>query len=217
MNKKLRDISKYWEKKILKWETLRYSKWLIFSPFSWTIRSRFNKSASVIKQRAISSWSVLELGCGSGILAAEIGNQLSRYCGVDIAHNAIEAARRKNQLSHAKFVTMDVLEFPIEEYDLTLFLGLTDWLEENQLKKLFSKIQSTHIFFSYTETRVVSKISPYLYYRKMIDQNVQEYNYGARTFSFEFISSLLVENGYSVEIIQAASFLNPGVLIWAKK
>lgn len=216
-NKDLKYISNFWEKKILIWEVLRYSRWFYLHPFSWTVRARLNMTIKTILSRGVSSWSVLELGCGSGVLASHISNRFKKYVGVDIASNAISVANEKNKLSHVNFLSQDVLSYPFSNDDLVIFLGLTDWLDEEELIFLFDKIQSSNIFFSYTETRVVSKLNPYWYYRKIVDSKTIEENYKARTYNFQYFNKILLERGYAVEIVQPASIVNPGVLIWAKK
>lgn len=216
-DKNLKYISSFWEKKILKWETLRYSKWFYLHPFSWTVRSRLNKTISTIVARGLPSWSVLELGCGSGVLASQISRNFKKYTGVDIASNAICVANEKNKLQHVNFYSQDVISYPFDNDELVIFLGLTDWLEDDDLIKLFDKIKSPNIFFSYTETRVVSRLNPYWHYRKIIDSKTKDENYKARSYNFQFIAQILKDRNYSVEIIQPASIFNPGVLIWAKK
>jgi SAM-dependent methyltransferase len=207
----------YWEEKILQWERLRYSKWLFFYPLSWTIRSRLNSAIKIIKVRTQKNWSVLELGCGSGILAASICEDIKDYLGIDIASNAIALAKEKLQKPHVKFLAMDVLKASYEKKNLVIFLGLTDWLEMDQLRDLFSKLHSDNIFFSYTEVKAVSIWNPYHYYRIVMDRKSLRYSYKARSYSGSEIKNLLNVFGYSFEIVKPASLLNPGVLVWAKK
>ena len=210
-------ISKFWEKKILMWETLRYSNWLILYPLSWTVRSRLNRSFNIIKKRVEPSWSVLELGCGSGVLAKKIYKLFASYQGVDIAKNAIESAKIKIDSPNVNFIASNVLDITYEEYNLTIFLGLTDWLDESQMLKLFNKINSPNILFSYTETRAVSKINPYWYYRKFMDRDIGENSYKARTYTHDFICNLLQSRGYTLNIIESSTLFNPGAIVWAKK
>lgn len=217
MNKQSKYALKFWDDKILKWERMRYSKWLILYPLSWTVRWRLIKATQIINLRAVKSWKVLELGCGSGLLADKIVKNVSRYCGVDIASSAIDLAKEKNNCKYAEFYAMDVMDFHIENYDLVIFLGLTDWLDENELQKLFSSLYSDNLFFSYTEKRIVSKFNPYWYYRKLMDKNSKKQNYSARTYEHEFFEKLLTKQNYKIETVQKASIFNPGVLIWAKR
>ncbi|MBC7538052.1 MAG: class I SAM-dependent methyltransferase [Bacteriovorax sp.] len=207
----------YWEEKILHWERLRYSQWLFFYPLSWTVRSRLNSSVKIIKKRLQTDWLVLELGCGSGIFAFNIANEVGHYLGVDIAANAIALAKKKNRHTQLQFLAADIMKISFEKKDVVIFLGLTDWLEVEQLRELFSKLHTNNVFFSYTETKVVSSWNPYYYYRIIMDRKSFKYSYRARNYSEVEIRKLLKDFGYSVEIIKPATLLNPGVLVWGKK
>ena len=207
----------YWEDKLLQWERFRYSKWLFFYPLSWTARSRLSLAINTIKIRAQKDWSVLELGCGSGILATSISNYVGDYLGIDIASNAIALASKKNQNPKIQFMASDVLKTSFARKDIVIFLGLTDWLTTDQLRELFSKIRADNLLFSYTETKAVSAWSPYTYYRKVMDRESSKYHYKARTYSADEIRDFLKDFGYSLEIIKSASLVNPGAMVWAKK
>ena len=207
----------YWEEKILHWERLRYSKWFFFYPISWTVRNRLYSSIDIIKNRVHKNWSVLELGCGSGILASYICDDVGDYTGIDIARNAISFAKRKIMKPNIKFIAGDVLKENFDKKDIVLFLGLTDWLEPEQLRDLLLKINSDHLFFSYTDNQIVSRWSPYYYYRKIMDRKAKKYFYKARCYSEIEIVNLLGEFGYFYEVVKPASLINPGVLVWAKK
>jgi SAM-dependent methyltransferase len=207
----------YWENKILDWEKLRYSRLYFFYPVSWTVRSRLYTSIRIIKKRAQKDWTVLELGCGSGILAAQIFTEVGEYQGIDIASNAIELAKRRNLKPNTAFLAGDVLGATFEEKNLVIFLGLTDWLEPEQLRELFSKLRAKNLFFSFTDEKSVSRLNPYFYYRKIMDKSSQNFSYKARNYSEEEIQNLLKQFNYSFEIVKASTILNPGVLVWAKK
>jgi SAM-dependent methyltransferase len=207
----------FWEHKILSWETFRYSKWLILYPFSWTVRNRLNLASKIIISRIRPDWCVLELGCGSGYLASRIALSTGKYIGVDIAANAIEHARIKNNYPHIQFIASDIKDYNFDEQQIVVFLGLTDWLEDNELRALFAKLQSDNVLFSYTESKVVSFWNPYKYYREIMDRKSKKSFYKARTYSEEKIKKILMEFGYSFEFIKTASLFDPGALVWAKK
>ncbi len=207
----------FWEKKILKWEMLRYSKWLIIYPLSWTIRKRLYLSIKTIKERSQKKCSVLELGCGSGVLAEGIYPFINSYIGIDIAQNAIDHAKEKMNYPNFNFKVADVTNYTFEQCELTIFLGLTDWLNLSEIEKIFSSIDSPTILFSFTEKRIVSKLNPYYYYRKIIDRHSSKNEYIAKTYSFDEINFFLKKSSYSAEVISSSSFFDPGVLIWAKK
>src|SRR5262249_50327478 len=82
---------------------------------------------------------ILELGCGSGALAARIGNQFyTRYKGIDISDVAIKRARLR-RLEKAEFEvgSMELAEFP--SADLIIIREALYYLEPHQQTKLLEK------------------------------------------------------------------------------
>lgn len=207
----------YWERKILNWEKARYSKWLWFYPLSWTVRNRLHSAIEILKRRGKRDWKVIELGCGSGILASQVHHLFSSYTGVDIAANAVSVAQQRIHNGHVQFLAADVQQMEFEKYDLALFLGLTDWLEKDQLQELFARLNSRYMLFSYTEKEIVSEWNPYYYYRKIMDRKSMDYSYKARSYSRAEIAEMVDKAGYKMTVLKPASMINPGVLIWAEK
>ncbi len=67
------------------------------------------------------SGSVLDIGCGEGLLARWLANECSRYVGVDLSAEAIALARAKN-LPFAEFVVADAKDFrPSAQFDVIAF------------------------------------------------------------------------------------------------
>jgi 2-polyprenyl-3-methyl-5-hydroxy-6-metoxy-1,4-benzoquinol methylase len=204
----------YWENKLLAWERLRYSKWASAHPFAWSVRARFFKASQVIQERVSKGSSIFEIGCGSGLLAERLVSIAGQYKGIDIAENAIQLARQRINHQNFKFHAVDLLEAEFELADLTVLLGVVDWLDYQGVEKLFSKIRSKNILVSHTDA---SKWSPYLFYRRIIDGKDSKEKYGALNYSAEQIQKILKKNGYSFEAITEPNLLNPGALIWASK
>lgn len=204
----------FWEKKILKWEKARYSPWLWFYPVSWTVRSRLQGAREVIRRRLPAGSSIMELGCGSGYLAQDLIGRCTQYFGVDIALNAIEAARERVKDPAFRFAAGDAAVYPLAPADLTVFLGLTDWLAEDQLARLFMRIRSKYILFSYTDA---ARLNPYRLYRVAMDRPVNEDSYRARTYRRAQIERMLEVAGYSFEFVSAPGLLDPGALVWAQR
>jgi hypothetical protein len=204
----------FWEKKILNWEKFRYSQWLAFYPLSWSVRARLKKAVRIIAKRASPEWTVCELACGSGLLARKLRGRVGRYQGLDIAQNAIARARLRVADREFEFAAGDVLTSEFPAADLTVFLGLTDWLDERGQEALFAKIDSPRILFSYTQ---VSPWNPYRLYRKFMDKPSQPGTQRARTFNEAQIGALLARHGYKMERLTRPFLLNPGVLVWAQK
>ena len=204
----------FWEKKILGWEASRYSPWLSLYPLSWTIRSRLKNASNAIRSRLAMNAEVVELACGSGYLASTLVGHVGAYRGFDIAANAIEVARKRVKAIGFTFEPRDVFDSALPASDLTVFLGLTDWLDDRQLEALFPRLQSPHVLFSYTSA---ARLNPYRFYRLLMDRPVSADIYRARTFSENEIRALLDRHGFEFDLISPPSTFNPGALVWAKR
>ncbi len=144
------DPRRFWEEKILRWEADRYgpgspgASWLerLARRASGSLRAR-QAVAKDLLSRHVAGRRVVELGCGSGLLAEPlIEAGATRYLGIDIARNAVEGARARAQASpHAsriRFETADVTALPPLSADLVFSLGLFDWLSLAQIEAVFA-------------------------------------------------------------------------------
>lgn len=204
----------FWNEKILGWEEARYSAPNALNPFSWTVRRRLNQAAAIIFERLEPGRSVLELGCGSGLLAERLVGHCGNYAGVDIAEKAIERAQERRLPAEFRFFAEDVSQMSLPWADLTVFLGLTDWLTPEQFLQLLAKVKSRELLFSYTE---VFEWSPYRIYRNWIDGKRPEGHRHARSYSIDEIKSMLSVHNFTMEILGKANPLNPGALIWCRR
>lgn len=204
----------FWERKILKWEHARYSPWAAVYPMSWTVRGRLRRASQIISRMAPAHWRLLELGCGSGLLALKLEGIYAQYTGVDIARNAIEQAKQKVRAPGFSFVAADVSDYEPREADLTIFLGLTDWLSPQQLRGLLARIRSPHILFSYSQ---VARWNPYRFYRYFTDQPREDRVNCARNYNEWEIVQMLSDAGYAFKRLTPVQPLNPSVLVWATK
>ncbi len=210
-------IKTYWENKILVWEFLRYSNIFLPYPASWSLRSRMFACLNYLNSINLKDKIILELGCGSGILAMHLQNRVKQYYGIDIAENAIRLANSKFELNkNFQFIANDITQLQLPVHDLSIFLGLTDWLNEQELVSLFKKIHSKDIIFSYTSPQKQNNFV-YQYYRKFHDSLFAPKSYCAKSYTEEFILNLLNENGFFIYKQKSSSYFNPGNLIWAKK
>jgi len=150
-------------------------------------------------------------------LADNLSKIVARYHGVDIAKNAIDEAVNKYANRDLSFEVGDVVNFNFQPFDLYLFLGLTDWLEINQLESLFLNLKTKNVFFSYTESKVLSPLNPYRIYRNFKDKEIKKNSYQALTYSEEEIKNLLEKAGFEMSVMKKASWIDPGVLVWGKK
>ncbi len=202
----------FWEDKILPWEESRYSAIGGLSPLSWTVRRRLFKAVGMVRERMDKDSRILELACGSGHFAGHLRGACSSYFGIDIASKAIEEARVRVPESTFQFAAGDVLESPWPAADLTIFLGLTDWLNPPELNRLFQKITSPEILFSYTEA---GTLNPYRLYRKLMDSPEEHRFDHAKMYSSPFILGLISDFGFKADTVVAPTVANPGGLIWA--
>ncbi|HEY8278368.1 MAG TPA: class I SAM-dependent methyltransferase [Bdellovibrionota bacterium] len=206
----------FWEKRILAWEKRRYSHPL-FLPLYWNLRKRLRITLKMLESLAPENASVLELGCGSGILASRIS--CGKYLGVDTASAAIKRAEARFVGANFAFRQANALDVAGEscEFDITAFLGLTDWLSENETSALFSSLRSPTILFSYTEAATARPWQPYSIYRNVFDRFIQKNAIRARSMAGAEIDRLLARSGYRVKFRTRASFLNPSRVICAEK
>lgn len=200
----------FWEDKLLPWEEARYSPLGGLSPLSWTVRARLQRAVRMIAERMDPQSSIVELACGSGILAQQIS--CASYYGIDIAANAIQEARQRVVNPAYQFVDGDVLRLAWPQADLTIFLGLTDWLNWPDLQQLFRKLTSPEILFSYTEA---GALNPYRLYRRLMDSPQEDRFDHAKMYPTEMVLELLRSHGYEPDTVVAPTAANPGGLVWA--
>jgi SAM-dependent methyltransferase len=205
---------KYWEEKLLSWEQARYSRWASAHPFAWTVRSRFFKASKLISERIPKGSSVFEIGCGSGLLAERLVDIAGQYKGIDIAENAIQLARTRVNHPKFEFYAGDLLDLEYEPADLTVLLGVVDWLDPKGVDHMISKIQSKLILISHTQA---SQWSPYTLYRKIVDDPNSTDRYGAQNYSVQQLRTIVEKNGYTLEPVTSPSLWNPGALVWSSR
>lgn len=153
------DKKNFWEKKIIGWEDLRYNKNNSgFNLFEKTVDKtnntlifRLNFAFKILKP-LIKDKKVVELGCGSGFLAKKfIEAGASSYTGYDISENAISRAKKlfkdENASNKINFFAKPILDLEILDADYVFSLGLTDWLNDDEIDhmlKVSSKCDNLH-------------------------------------------------------------------------
>ncbi len=203
----------FWEQKILTWEKARYSNLYRLYPPSWPLRARLRLASRELGRRLGPGSSVLELGCGSGLLAETLTSTCASYLGLDIAENAIEMARQRVRHVGFNFRVADVVVSDLPQAQVTVFLGLTDWLDEQQIQALLIRLRSSAILFSYTEA---SALNPYRIYRRYADRSLSRQQAG-RTYNTCQVRKWLKIANYSMEFLYKPRILNPGALVWAAR
>ena len=205
----------FWDEKILRWERARYSLLALANPCAWTVRSRLRAASRLLNADLKECRDVLDLGCGSGLLARSIScDPKRRYLGVDFSPAAIAAARRRfaPQAGRIRFQCADALAIPTADTGVCVFLGLLDWLSDEEASVLFSVRREPRLLFSFTEPDGFLS-SLYRQYRRRADTTA----YRARAFAEPDILRLLARGGYRAEKILRDPRLGPSCLVVAVK
>lgn len=157
------DPKNFWNNKILGWEESRYRKKSpdflesVASAQSSSLRFRMSKALEILAP-VTKGKNILELGCGSGLLAQKlIEAGAATYTGVDIAGPAAQAGNKTlkdARLSdRAKLIEADVAFYKQDNVDIVFSLGLTDWLEKEQIQNIFSNFPDAMFLHSFSEKR----------------------------------------------------------------
>ncbi|MDB2443604.1 tetratricopeptide repeat protein [Gammaproteobacteria bacterium] len=85
--------------------------------------------------------SVLDLGCGTGLVGQEIGNSCARLEGVDISKSMLDVAGQKNV--YTKLIHADLAEYlSTEALDFSLFISADVFVYVGDLAEIFRLIKS---------------------------------------------------------------------------
>ena len=162
--------------------------------------------------------SLLELGCGSGLLARRLQGTFGRYHGIDLAEAAIQHARALPGIAHATFEQGDALDAELPRSDVAVFLGLVDWLEPAEAKRLLEKVPARFLIFSFTaQGAVASPCSPYGLYRAWYDKQFGAGVYRARSFQWEEVHGWLKPlQPRRVELV-GGGWYDPGRLVLVER
>jgi len=158
----------FWDNKILRWEEGRYGE----SQDQRSVLERLAKRASssvrnrqIVAARLIGECCrdrrVVEIGCGSGRLAAPLmAAGAASYTGYDVAPAAIAEAERRRQddglADTVTFVAADIQAMPALEADIVFSLGLFDWLTDAEIALLFEKCGDADFLHSFSEKRATA-------------------------------------------------------------
>jgi SAM-dependent methyltransferase len=156
------DSKQFWESQILTWEQGRYGKphrplsileW-IANRSSSSLRFRLSITPELL-QPFLSNKHVVELGCGSGIIAGKfVEYGASSYLGIDIAESAIEKARsRHGNDARVQFQVGGVADLPPLSADLIVSLGLFDWLTDDEIAAVFRQSGKADFLHAIAERR----------------------------------------------------------------
>ncbi len=211
----------YWDRKILTWEAHNYNQLSILNPFSYALRKRQSLALKQIHRLQFEHCRVFEFACGSGVLAARLGDGPPiQYSGFDISITAIERARVRPYPARVK------TEFHVKDLansedafhcDLAVALGFTDWISISDFARLIRNISCRHLIVSYTEN--LDSLSSQVFTRFHRHRSAEAYRTGfPLRYKRSDFEKLLIENGFLIESVQGAEAgLGIGRLVLAKK
>lgn len=195
------DRRAFWEAKILSWEEGRYAQsstegGLLERIADWSsdsLRFRLQITGELLAPH-VQGRHVVDVGCGSGRLAPAILQAgAASYLGLDLADAAIEVAQRRATEEgwgdRATFAVADVHHLPDTPRDVVISLGLTDWLDDPELRTLFDWAGDAHYLHALSEdrrsvTQWLHKTYCYLAYGHRTDGYVPRY------FSCEHLAAM---------------------------
>jgi SAM-dependent methyltransferase len=159
------DVRTFWERKILGWEGGRYREGvgepgLLNRLADWSSDSlRFRvQIAGELLAPHVAGRRVVDLGCGSGLLApALVAAGAAHVHGVDIAEAAIERARARAAeagiADRTSFERASIDELGPLHADVVVSLGLTDWLDDAGLDRMFALSGGADFLHAISERR----------------------------------------------------------------
>lgn len=159
------DPRSFWNAKILGWEDSRYGASAaapslverIAGGVSTSLRFRLEAAAALLAPH-LPGRRVVELGCGSGLLAERLlALGAASYQGVDLSDGAIVRARERHAGSPAAgrmaFDVGSVLDLRPQGDALVFSLGLFDWLSPEEITHVFSVGRGGNYFHAVAEKR----------------------------------------------------------------
>lgn len=167
----------FWEGKILQWEAGRYGRVSGAQPLLERAANRLSASlrfrlfiTGELLAPFVAGKSVLELGCGSGLLAPRImAAGAASYLGVDFAAAAIGNARRLAAaagLSGAARFQQGAADGPdIAASQIVFSLGLFDWLDDEEIARVFARHPKSDFLHAISEPRSLGRLAHRVYCR----------------------------------------------------
>ena len=156
----------FWENKILGWESGRYDNRPKASSFLEKIANRSSNSlrfrmdvAGQLLKRHVTAKHVVEVGCGSALLAEKIiAMGAASYTGYDFAESAISQAQKRVTESgfseRIRLMVKSVDQLANLQADIVFSLGLLDWLNDEELKNLFRSSGAADYLHAIAEKRL---------------------------------------------------------------
>jgi len=144
------DPKAFWNDKILGWEASRYGDGASAADLVETVAGRISSSvrfrlatAARLLAPHLAGRRVVELGCGSGLLAERLLMLgAASYEGYDLSDVAIARAQLRAAASprreHMRFAVAAITDLPPQGTAVVVSLGLIEWLTAAELDHLFA-------------------------------------------------------------------------------
>lgn len=198
----MKTMEEYWRRAARDWDTSSYGQRAPgASPVEWLatllrghIRRRYETA-----ERSLRPWiqgkRFLEIGCGGGELAVRLV-ELGAVAGtaIDVSAAVVDVARRRaDDAGVGGRLRLDASTIDgfrdVPEVDLTVGLGILEYLEPAELRDLLRRVHPPHVFFSFDERRPSLLASMHVVYRRL-----KHFPYYKKYSETEIIA-LLAESG----------------------
>lgn len=102
---------------------------------------KLNRLIGVIRQRRYKT--VLDVGCGIGILAEKISPFCQQIIGIDFSPKAISLAEKRcKNLENVSFLERDIRTFDFQgDYDLVIFSEVLYYLEDRFIERIVHRLK----------------------------------------------------------------------------
>jgi len=153
------EVQAYWDRRIGSWDDSSYDRESghgLMGKLRSSVDARMRLALALLAPH-VKGKSVLDLGCGGGRVAVEAVKTLgaAKAHGIDISPAAIEKANAlANRADASDRVTFEVGTVERDSFpqaDITLGLGLLDWLNDEETERLLTALEGRRIVLSYSE------------------------------------------------------------------
>jgi hypothetical protein len=186
------------------WNLKRYLRHL----HAYSSRQRRLNATRWVEKICHANWKVVELECGSGMLASKIG--AARYVGIDPSRSALEKAGRRLGRKNIQLIQADPRQIEIPDADIVIFLGLLEKITIQDFSRLLGRISAKRILFSFTEP---PQENLFRWPERLLFRGLQH-----RTlYHTDVIAEILEQYGFKKREIRRSQWYGPGKMVLAER